>query len=214
MRLAPFLQAISNESGATGILVFTKEKDSDADRKAWGGNARDWEKVMNEKKYKGIGESKAWEKEPEAKLEDDGSIFFTSGTSVHSLCGAQYSAQSPLSILRFVHRTGLPKGVLGSQMASLAAIFQNISAVVRAVLRAGEDLQTFFTPKPNDIQKAALLAIPLFHTSGTQSGVLSTTMVGGKVVLMLKWDVEKGTWVPDWVLWRRTDSGVRSCRAY
>lgn len=92
-----------------------------------------------------------------------------------------------------INRTGLPKGVLGTQMASLAAAFQSLNSVIRAGLRDGQTLEAILTPKPGTPeQKASLVSIPLFHTSGTQSALLSGTLVGAKVVLMWKWDLEKG----------------------
>lgn len=85
-------------------------------------------------------------------------------------------------------RTGLPKGVLANQLASIIASFQGIIQNIRDVLRRGETFD-FATPPP--VQKAFLLVVPLFHVTGCQAIALGQTTVGGKIVMMRKWDVQK-----------------------
>jgi len=88
-----------------------------------------------------------------------------------------------------VFSTGFPKGVLTNQLASIAAVFQGAAAQIRRILRKGETF-SFSTPPPP--QPAFLLSVPLFHVTGGQTILLAATMAGGKLVLMHKWDVEKG----------------------
>lgn len=85
--------------------------------------------------------------------------------------------------------TGFPKGVLTNQLASVACTFQALIPRARTVLREGETF-TFGVPPPS--QPALLLGVPLFHVTGGQSILLSATAVGGKLVMMHKWDVQKG----------------------
>lgn len=41
-------------------------------------------------------------------------------------------------------------------------------------------------------QLCIIAAIPLFHVTGCQASLLGSTIVGGKVVLMRKWNVKEG----------------------
>jgi len=88
-----------------------------------------------------------------------------------------------------VFSTGFPKGVLTNQLASIAAVFQGPAAQIRRALRKGE---TFPSSAPPPSQPAFLLSVPLFHVTGGQAILLGATVAGGKLVLMHKWDVEKG----------------------
>ncbi|KAL0955924.1 hypothetical protein HGRIS_002116 [Hohenbuehelia grisea] len=100
--------------------------------------------------------------DPNLHPEDNASIMFTSGT------------------------TGLPKGVLSTQRMFLTNL-RNISVgVLRAKLRNGEEL-----PSPKEgPQQGVLVAVPLFHVTGSTSLSMLATMNGQKVVLMRKWNVE------------------------
>ncbi|KAL0575915.1 hypothetical protein V5O48_006061 [Marasmius crinis-equi] len=119
-----------------------------------------WSTVL--KNYRGD-PAKFMEKDQQIDPEDDGMIVFTSGT------------------------TGLPKGVLLSQRAYLAAIGNAIAGRGRAALRRGED---FPVPPEEGPQQGLLLPTPLFHTTGTSLIILSA--IGGmKLVLMRKWDVSE-----------------------
>ncbi|TFK26460.1 acetyl-CoA synthetase-like protein [Coprinopsis marcescibilis] len=98
--------------------------------------------------------------------EDNATVIFTSGT------------------------TGLPKGVLSTQRQFLTNVLNVLVGGFRAALRRGEDLPSKnTTPSP---QKAALVAVPLFHVTGSTSYSMMATMTGMKIVLMRKWDVEEG----------------------
>jgi acyl-CoA synthetase (AMP-forming)/AMP-acid ligase II len=89
----------------------------------------------------------------------------------------------------YLLRTGLPKGVLTTQLASIAAIYQAVGAQARKMLRRGD---TFAFGIPPPTQPAFLLGVPLFHVTGGQAILLSATLIGGKIVMMQKWDVQKG----------------------
>ncbi|KAH6914008.1 hypothetical protein BKA70DRAFT_1260152 [Coprinopsis sp. MPI-PUGE-AT-0042] len=97
--------------------------------------------------------------------EDNATIIFTSGT------------------------TGLPKGVLSTQRQFLTNVLNVLVGSFRAALRRGEDLPWPMTRTP--CQKAALVAVPLFHVTGSTSYSMMATMTGMKIVLMRKWDVEE-----------------------
>ncbi|KAK0461091.1 uncharacterized protein EV420DRAFT_178439 [Desarmillaria tabescens] len=95
--------------------------------------------------------------------EDNAAIMFTSGT------------------------TGLPKGVLSTQRQFLTNSLNTVVGNRRAALRRGENLDS----TPSGPQKGALIAVPLFHVTGTTSYTMMATMLGMKIVLMRKWIVEE-----------------------
>ncbi|KAF8973261.1 long-chain-fatty-acid-CoA ligase [Flammula alnicola] len=98
--------------------------------------------------------------------EDNATLIFTSGT------------------------TGLPKGVLSTQRQFMTNVLNVLAGGFRAALRRGEDFPTTQRTGP---QKATLIAVPLFHVTGSTSFSMMATMTGMKVVMMKKWEVEEGT---------------------
>ncbi|KAK4052756.1 hypothetical protein OIV83_002043 [Microbotryomycetes sp. JL201] len=98
------------------------------------------------------------------KPEDVATILFTSGT------------------------TGLPKGVIGTNRQYVSCLINSTFSGARAILRRGEDLPA---PDPNAPQKAMLLATPLFHAIGCFSSLGVVTAIGGKLVILGKWDLQK-----------------------
>ncbi|KAF9520337.1 hypothetical protein BS47DRAFT_1335956 [Hydnum rufescens UP504] len=113
-------------------------------------------------KYHAI-DPKSWEKEPACHPEDGATIYFTSGT------------------------TGLPKGVYLTHRAIISACFVMIVASMRTALRLGQDI-----PEPEATQLSYLLPVPLFHCTGSCSTSIPSTLFGGKIVLMRKWDASQG----------------------
>jgi long-chain acyl-CoA synthetase len=96
--------------------------------------------------------------------EDDATIFYTSGT------------------------TGRPKGALGTHRNFAQNIFTSSASLARAFLRRGEA-----PPDPaTQPQRVTLLAIPLFHVTACSSSMIPAVANGSKLVLMHKWDAEKG----------------------
>ncbi|KAL1748754.1 hypothetical protein HDZ31DRAFT_28730 [Schizophyllum fasciatum] len=86
--------------------------------------------------------------------------------------------------------TGMPKGVLSTQRQYLTNVLNVLVGSRRAALRRGEDITSSHAcPLP---QKGALVAVPLFHVTGTTSYSMMATMTGMKIVLMRKWDPTEG----------------------
>jgi long-chain acyl-CoA synthetase len=102
---------------------------------------------------------------PSVTLEpdDDATIFYTSGT------------------------TGKPKGALGTHRNSGSTVMATAFTPTRRFVRRGE---TPPTPDPAAPQKAYLIGIPLFHTTGCQAVLIPAFAGGTKLVLMHKWDAE------------------------
>jgi long-chain acyl-CoA synthetase len=115
-----------------------------------------------------VGEVDTWDALPDRPMpdvslepDDDATLFYTSGT------------------------TGKPKGALGTHRNSCSTIMAGPFSVARSCLRRGE------TPPqldPDGPQKAGLVAIPLFHTTGCQAALIPSFVIGAKLVLMHKWD--------------------------
>ncbi len=96
--------------------------------------------------------------------DDDATIFYTSGT------------------------TGRPKGALGTHRNFAQNIFTTAAGLARSFLRRGEA-----PPDPATLpQRVTLLAIPLFHVTACSSSMIPAVANGSKLVLMRKWDAEKG----------------------
>ncbi|KAJ3575121.1 hypothetical protein NP233_g1302 [Leucocoprinus birnbaumii] len=96
--------------------------------------------------------------------EDDATIIFTSGT------------------------TGLPKGVLSTQRQFLTNVLNVLAGGFRAALRRGDPLPSVQRPGP---QAGALVAVPLFHVTGSTSYSMMATLTGMKIILARKWIPEE-----------------------
>jgi steroid-24-oyl-CoA synthetase len=90
--------------------------------------------------------------------DDDATIFYTSGT------------------------TGRPKGALGTHRNICTNPMSLIYVNVRSGLRSGKD------PTGDGGQNAYLLSVPFFHATGCHSILVTNTLVGGKLVIMHRWD--------------------------
>jgi len=106
------------------------------------------------------GPPEAWRSEPEVALDDNATIFFTSGT------------------------TGMPKGVLSSQRAFMHGYMVNNFSRDRMMLHFGLPAVPHPTPKDQNAQMG--LGVPLMHVTGCGSALMSATYMGFKLVLMRK----------------------------
>ena len=103
--------------------------------------------------------------EPEVAPLDPATILFTSGT------------------------TGRAKGAVLSHWGTSNSVWTNLYAGYRIAAdmaaRHGITLEQLAAMSP---QTCVLLMFPFFHTSGLHTGLLSTLVRGGKIVLMRRWD--------------------------
>ncbi len=94
--------------------------------------------------------------------DDNATIFYTSGT------------------------TGQPKGALGTQRN----ICTNLLSIAFVVARNG--LMSGSENAKSERQIAYLLTVPLFHATGCHSMLIGNTAAGGKLVMMRRWNAERG----------------------
>jgi long-chain acyl-CoA synthetase len=104
---------------------------------------------------------------PDAEVgpDDDATIFYTSGT------------------------TGKPKGALGTQRNICTNLMSLGFLTARAALRAGASADSVLTGGGE--QNAYLLSVPLFHATGCHAILVGNTFVGGKLVMMHRWNPER-----------------------
>ncbi len=118
-----------------------------------------------------LGAPNDWKTLPDASFadvdiapDDPATIFYTSGT------------------------TGKPKGALGTHRNITTNLIGAAFSGIRGFLRRGVAPPA---PDPN-LQRVALLVVPLFHVTGCHSTLCGNIFTGGKIVLMRKWDAEEG----------------------
>jgi long-chain acyl-CoA synthetase len=96
--------------------------------------------------------------------EDEATIFYTSGTS------------------------GKPKGALGTHRNICTNVVNLFFAQARAAVRRGEEPPV---PGSDPEQGSTLLSVPFFHATGCHSVLVASTVLGGKLVMMYRWNPER-----------------------
>ncbi|KAI4526440.1 acetyl-CoA synthetase-like protein [Schizophyllum commune Loenen D] len=161
-------------SGVTGFLVFGDTVDVNAQ---WAGMQSCSSVVQR------------FSMETDEAILEDGNGFLDVDVQPEDNCAVMFTSGT----------TGMPKGVLSTQRQYLTNVLNVLVGSRRAALRRGEDITSSLTC--NLPQKGALVAVPLFHVTGTTSYSMMATMTGMKIVLMRKWDPIEGEVSP---LLRRT----------
>ena len=93
--------------------------------------------------------------------------------------------EDPALILYTSGTTGHPKGVLSTQRNVISAIGTWVVLVSAINVLEGT------TEQEPENQIGILLAIPLFHVTGLNSMFLLSLVIGRKIVMMHKWDVDQ-----------------------
>jgi long-chain acyl-CoA synthetase len=94
----------------------------------------------------------------------------------------------PSMILYTSGTTGHPKGALQSHRNGVCNVVATPFGAARNFLRRGEPIPA---PDPT-VQRASLLSVPFFHTTGCHAILCPTMASGGKLVLMRRWDAVAG----------------------
>jgi long-chain acyl-CoA synthetase len=107
------------------------------------------------------------------------------GGEVPAPPSAVIQSEDPALILYTSGTTGHPKGVLSTQRNVISAIGTWLVLVSAINVLEGTAEQ-----EPEN-QIGILLAIPLFHVTGLHSMLLLSLVIGRKIVMMHKWDVDQ-----------------------
>ncbi|KII86225.1 hypothetical protein PLICRDRAFT_43796 [Plicaturopsis crispa FD-325 SS-3] len=161
-KLAPVLPALQAQTALAALIVARAHEPQKASAAGPWPGATPWADVFTGARAAGRG----WALEPECALEDDGVIFFTSGT------------------------TSLPKAVLSTRRGFIQNMYSMWLLGLRNVLRNGNTL-----PPPDaavNPPRVQLAVAPFFHVAGCTSILMTNTANGGKLVLMRKWEVDAG----------------------
>jgi long-chain acyl-CoA synthetase len=100
-------------------------------------------------------------------MEDDATIFYTSGT------------------------TGRPKGAVGTHRNICTNLMSLFFINSRAQLRFGRSPGESPGDASSKVQSAILLSVPLFHATGCHSVMVGNMGAGGKIVMMHHFDPER-----------------------
>ncbi|EAQ97285.1 class I adenylate-forming enzyme family protein [Congregibacter litoralis] len=124
---------------------------------------------------------------------DDCSGLDLSFRNFRDLVGAHQGAEMPVvdvapddyaTIMYTSGSTGHPKGALSSHRGMLSALYS-------WMLLGTSDKQAAGKKEPAKFPPSGLLTIPLFHCTGSHTAFLLSLIVGRKLVIMHKWDVQE-----------------------
>ncbi|PWN47289.1 acetyl-CoA synthetase-like protein [Violaceomyces palustris] len=153
------------QQGISGLVVFPREKEGlvPKARRDWASGFGSGVRCWEE--LKSSYSSTCPSKPPSVKIypEDIGSILFTSGT------------------------TGTPKGVFSTHRQFLSNAFSTGASTARSLLRRGLPLPP---PSTDETAPRSILLIPLFHSTGIQSGLVPRCMKGSMICLLPKYTVD------------------------
>ncbi|MCC7346689.1 MAG: acyl--CoA ligase [Variibacter sp.] len=93
----------------------------------------------------------------------------------------------PACILYTSGTTGKPKGAVGSHRNAVTCVVASTFGPTRNFLRRGE---TPPAPNPQAPQRASLLVVPLFHTTGSHAVLCPALLNGTKIVMMRRFEPE------------------------
>ncbi len=96
----------------------------------------------------------------------------------------EVSGEDHATIMYTSGSTGHPKGALSSHRGIISALFSWMLMGLAGKTVAPD-------PEPAKFSAAGLLTIPLFHCTGSHSAFMLSLIVGRKLVIMHKWDVEE-----------------------
>lgn len=119
----------------------------------------------------------------------DGSVRWDDLSGPESIPDVQFGPEDHSVMVYTSGTTAFPKGVVHSQR-NVVSNYLNM-LVFALTLRMAEESANGNGPKLNISRTSMLVAVPLFHVTGSHCVMLPVTGAGGKLVLMYKWDASK-----------------------
>ena len=125
----------------------------------------------------------------------DGTVRWEDVTGAETMPEVEFGADDRAAMVYTSGTTAFPKGVVHSQR-NVVTNFLNMVALTVSLRLAevsaeGGDTMAAAAEAENGPQTVMLVAVPLFHVTGSHCVMLPITGTGGKLVLMYKWDAER-----------------------
>jgi long-chain acyl-CoA synthetase len=106
--------------------------------------------------------------------------------------GVKVEADEDATIMYTSGSTGHPKGAVATHRSIIAAMFSwlllgNATSIASAEAKDAADEKA----SRQDYSPCALMTVPLFHATGSHSLFMLSVIIGRKIVMMHKWNVEE-----------------------
>ncbi len=125
---------------------------------------------------------------------DEGTVAWSNVDGPAVVPEVDFGADDRAAMVYTSGTTAFPKGVVHTQRNvvtnHLNMVVFGVSIPLAEVSASGGDVLAAAGAAQNSPQTVMLVAVPLFHVTGSHCVMLPITATGGKLVLMYKWDAE------------------------
>lgn len=125
----------------------------------------------------------------------EGSVAWQDVSGVAEVPDVDFGPDDRAAMVYTSGTTAFPKGVVHTQRNvvtnHLNMVVFGVSIPLAEVSASGGDVLAAAGAAQKSPQSVMLVAVPLFHVTGSHCVMLPITATGGKLVLMYKWDAEK-----------------------
>ncbi len=125
----------------------------------------------------------------------EGSTHWADVTGEATIPDVEFGPDDRAAMVYTSGTTAFPKGVVHTQRNVVTnhmnMVMLNLTMRLASVSAEGGDPMAAAAGLENAPQTVMLVAVPLFHVTGSHCVMLPITATGGKLVLMYKWDAEK-----------------------